>query len=520
MKRRVGLAPVALAATGLAFVVWTWLVVGRWFGGAFHTWDATSHTPGVDPLSPWGQILAALSIVTAPTVVYLALAGLCWWAARRRLQHLAWACGLSIPLTWTAINVVKWAIRRPRPETAAPLITASGWSYPSGHLVAATVLAVMIVAAMLLTRRPRAMVVGVAVVLAAGWWVLFYMRWALRAHWFTDLIGGGFLGGTVAVACLLIAGVHVIRVPDLTGTAPPEARVRRAAVIMNPQKVPDLAVFRRQLAGECAERGWRPPLWLETEPDDAGAAAAARARRRGVDLVFVAGGDGTVRTVCAGLADSGIPVAIIPVGTGNLLARNLGVPLDLSAALDLAFEGRAHPIDLLRIQADDRPATHSLVITGMGADALLMEETREGLKRVVGSAAYVMAALQAVSRPPFPVTVTLDANDCVETRAAVCLVANVGEIQGSISLAPDALADDGLLDVLLAAPRNAADWAVITTRVLSRSADTPGIERAQASRVVFEVDEPVPYQVDGDALGECRRLEASVQPRAVLVMVP
>jgi diacylglycerol kinase (ATP) len=121
-----------------------------------------------------------------------------------------------------------------------------------------------------------------------------------------------------------------------------------------------MVTFRRQIEGECEQRGWEPPLWLESDAEDAGAAASRRARRAEVDLALVAGGDGTVRTACAELAGSGIRVGILPAGTGNLLARNLGVPLDMAEALDVAFDGRPRPIDLIEVRADDRnPSTPS-----------------------------------------------------------------------------------------------------------------------------------------------------------------
>ena len=514
MRTRWGLAHVAAAALAATFAAWTWLTFST---PAFVAWDAASTTPGTDPASPVGQVLAAIAILTTPVVVYTILAVLTVWAARRRLHNLAWAMGLSIPLAWGGNQVVQLLARRLRPDTVAPLITAEGWSYPSGHLTAVTVLAVMIIASMVVTRRRRSTVVAVSALLMALWWVVLADRWLLRAHWFTDLMAGGFFGGFVAALALALAGVSVIR---FGATRRVREGTRRAAVIYNPTKVLDLPVFRRQVEGECAERGWEPPLWLETDIDDAGGRVARVARKRKVDLILVAGGDGTVRTVSAVLAESRIPVAIIPVGTGNLLARNLGVPLDLADALDVAFDGRPQPVDIIRLRADDSDDEFSLVMAGMGIDARIMSETNPDLKKVVGPAAYAAAALASLNSPPFRALVTLGGNSPVERTPALALVANVGSVQGQIWLAPDAVPDDGLLDVVLVSPERPADWGAIAGRVLTRQTDHPGIERAQVRKVLFETDEPVPYQVDGDTIGACRRLEFSVLPRAVVVMVP
>lgn len=514
MKRRIGLAHVALVATAVAFALWTWLVLGT---STFAAVDAASRRPGVDPMGTRGQILAAIAIVTTPTVVYTVLAAVTFWAARRRLHNLAWAMGASIPLGWGGAQLVKALVRRPRPDTAAPLITAEGWAYPSSHMVAITVLAIMVISAMVVTRRRRTSIVLASTGLVLLWWLVFADRWWLRAHWFTDLIAGGFLGGFVASLCLAVAGVSVIRFGPVHR---PPGVARRAGVIFNPVKVPDPVVFRRQVEGECALRGWEPPLWLETDAADSGIAVSRAARKRKLDLVLVAGGDGTVRTVCATLADSRIPIAILPVGTGNLLARNLGVPLDVADALDVAFDGNAMPVDVVQLRADGGDPDHSMVMAGMGLDAKIMSETNTDLKKVMGPAAYVMAALTTLNSPPFRATVTLDGGSPLRRTPAVALVANVGNVQGQIALAPDALPDDGLIDVMLASPERVGDWGAIATRVLTRAADHPGVERAQVRKLVIETEEPVPFQIDGDTIGECTRLDVGILPGAVLVMVP
>lgn len=515
MTRRAPTAAIATAVAAILFALWTFLALRT---DAFGALDSASTTPGVDPTSDWGQILAAVSIVTAPAVVFVALATMTVWAARRRLRNLAWALGTSVVLAWAAIESVKPTFRRPRPGTAIPIMTADGWSYPSSHLTAATVLAVLAVATIVVMRGRRSSLYAGIGLAAAYWVVIAHNRWALRAHWFSDLIGGTLLGLTVAAASLALAGVHVVRLPPSERAA--SAGSPRAAAIVNPTKISGWHVFRQQVEGEFASRGWAPPLWLETTADEPGATAARAARRHRVDLVIVAGGDGTVREVCSGLSGTHIPIAILPVGTGNLLARNLGIPLDLSDALDVAFEGRPRPLDLVTVRADGGRERLSVVMAGMGFDAIIMGETRSDLKRAVGSTAYVMAALQAVGRPPFAATVTLDHAEPVRRQPAMVLVANVGLLQGNIALAPDARPDDGLLDVLVASPRSAADWAVLTSRLLTRSQDAPGLERAQARHVVFETAEPVAYQIDGDNAGICRRLEASIRPGLVTVIVP
>ncbi len=513
MGRKVGVAPLAALIAGSLFAVWTWLTLST---TALAGLDAWSLRPGVAAASPAGQVLAALAVISSPWVVYAVVAGFAYWAFRRRLSRLAWAMLASIVLAVAAVQLLKNLFARPRPPFVEHLITSPGFSYPSGHMTAATVAVVLIGSAQVVTRRRALYTRLTMVLLAVLWWIILADRFLLRAHYLTDLFGAGFLGVFVTSLALAVFRVHVNRLtPAGNGGV-----IRHVAVVFNPTKIPDLVMFRRQIQGECEQRGWQPPLWLETDAQDSGAAATRRARTADVDLALVAGGDGTVRTACAELAGSGIPVGVLPAGTGNLLARNLGVPLDMAEALDVAFDGRPRAIDLIEVRADDREPDHCLVMAGMGADALIMAETNDDLKKVVGSAAYVMAALQAVNRPPFELRVEVGDNEPVERRVGLAMVANVGAIQGQIRVAPDAEPDDGRLDVVIASLEGPLDWGPITTRILARAQDAEGVERAQAASVVFHTPAPVPYQIDGDAMGACTRLEARSLARVLEIMVP
>ncbi|MBK8463682.1 MAG: phosphatase PAP2 family protein [Nigerium sp.] len=514
MQLRPRRAHVTAIALACLFIAWTWLTLNT---RTFHALDASVLPPGPTAESAAGQILAAIAVATAPVVVYTLLVVLSLWAWRRRLQRLASAVIAGIVLTWGLTHLVKAAVARPRPPASLPLITAQGWAYPSSHVAAATVAVIMAIAAMVLTRRARGSLIVTVTLLVGAWTVVLANRWLLRAHWPTDLVGGMVLGATVAVACMATAGVTALRFAPPGGAT---RRGKRPVVVYNPTKVSDMATFRSLVEGECAERGWEAAIWIETDPDDGGASAARRARRRRPDLVLVAGGDGTVRTLCAEMTETGIPVAIVPAGTGNLLARNLSIPLDFAEALTVAFEGSHRPIDIVEVRADDADEDYSLVMAGMGFDARIMNETNADLKKMVGPAAYVMAALQTLNTPPFEVTISLDGGEPITRTPALALVANVGAVPGQITIIPDALPDDGVLDVLVASPANALDWGAITTRILAGSDDHPGIERGQGRHVVIEASEPVAYQIDGDALGECRRFEATVLPAAVVLMVP
>jgi diacylglycerol kinase (ATP) len=240
-----------------------------------------------------------------------------------------------------------------------------------------------------------------------------------------------------------------------------------------------------------------------------------------VDLVLGAGGDGTIRVICSGLADTGIPFGLIPAGTGNLLARNIGIPLDEGAALDVAFEGHDMPIDLVELRVDDGPPDHFAVMAGIGIDAVIMQSTNADLKKAVGSAAYFVAAAQNANHPPLHATIQIDDQPPFRRKAHVFVIGNVGYLQANIPLIPDAKPNDGLLDVLVASPRGMSDWIKITTRVLTRQRRTDAaLDRLTGRKVRIRVEEREHYQLDGDTAGECSAMTAEVRPSALVLRVP
>ena len=514
-SRRPGIGPIATIAFGVGFAVWTALMMSGSLAGL-----DTLQAPPPHWQTPAIQIAAAVAIVFHPVVVYSTLAGIAVWAFRRRLRNLTVGVVLSIALGWGGHELLRALIARPRPPgTLTDLISNNGPSYPSGHLVAIVTAALVVVATTTTTKQPRPQIefwrwLGLALILQVA-----TDRWLLHAHWVSDLVGGILFGGFTASLALSVARVHMqperpTRAAVLAARTP-----KRCAIVVNPTKIPDWAAFRRHVEVDCRENGWTP-MFLETSPDDPGRGMTRAALKAGVDLVMVAGGDGTVRVVCSELAGTGVPLGLLPSGTGNLLARNLGIPLDESEALRVILQGRRDAIDLVEVAIDDGPPEHIAVMAGMGLDARIMSGTDEGLKKIIGPAAYVMAAGDAANLPSFDVTVAIDDDEPIRRHAGLVMVGNVGQLQGNVQLLPDAQFDDGLLDLFVASPANVADWLRITTSVLLPVPEASEIDRGQGRTVVIETSEPVEYQLDGDAAGECRRMVATVVPQTLTVMLP
>ncbi|GAA1614815.1 diacylglycerol kinase family protein [Kribbella karoonensis] len=290
-------------------------------------------------------------------------------------------------------------------------------------------------------------------------------------------------------------------------------------MIVNPVKV-DGDEFRSTVQKALADRGFTEPLWLETTADDAGSAMARRAIDDHVDLVLVAGGDGTVRVVCAELARTAIPVAVLPGGTGNLLARNLGIPLELEEALTVLLDGPERRIDSVRVEGDQLPADRFMVMAGLGLDAAIIDDAPDELKKHLGWAAYVISTLKNLNHPFVRVRITVDDRPPVRRRARTVVIGNVGTLQANIPLLPDAVPDDGLLDLVVLAPRRISHWPRLALGLVIKSWRERHLERFTGRRIEVRADRAVRRQLDGDTVSDGATLVAEVDPSALVVRVP
>jgi len=302
----------------------------------------------------------------------------------------------------------------------------------------------------------------------------------------------------------------------------------RAAVIYHAGRVRLERLQPLVEAREAAE-GWEPSLWLPMvsgEPSSVQVDAAADAR---VDLVIAAGGDGTVRGVGSATRAHGLPFAIVPIGTANLLARNLGLPLlDAEAAVRIAFTGETKRIDLgvleYRLEDGTEASREYLVMAGFGIDADMVAGTDKRLKRSIGWVAYVGPIVWAMRpRRGVPLALSIDGGPALDQQLHSVFLGNCGIITAGIRLLPDALMDDGLLDVLTI--RNVASW-VQRRGLRGYAVNQPGGSRRRqfsyttARTVELTMGQPAQFQADGDAIGLVTWARASILPLALAVRVP
>lgn len=470
--------------------------------------------------TPWRRFFVGVAVASQPWAVralLVAIAALL--VLRKDALTAAWVATVAV-VNAVAWGVLKQVVHRPRPDA---LDQIAGWSFPSGHateIAAATgVLVVLTLSRVTQVSLRRALVtVELAVAVLVGCDRVF-----LGAHNPSDVVGGWLLGAAVVVGTRAVFAVPAVgaALPVDRPVSTRSERHRTLGVVLNPIKVPDADAFKARVGRAARAAGWDEPLWFETTVDDAGGSMARAAVAAGADVVVVAGGDGTVRVVCGEMAGSGVPVGVIPSGTGNLLARNLGIPLVAELAVETVLHGQDRAVDVVRLDGDGLATTRFVVMAGLGLDAAIMDGAPDALKARFGWPAYLIAGVRHLRYPAVRVDITVDGAEPVRRRARTVVIGNVGSLQAGIPLLPDARIDDGVLDVVVIAPRRALGWVGLTWRVLTKHPRTDErLDRYTGRAVVIKAAHATPRQLDGDTVSAGTELRAEIEPGVLLVRVP
>lgn len=510
----------------------------------------------VNGVSEWFSALAATE-----TIIGVAL--LCI-VALLVLPRVAWRTealflGASVAAQSAVFVVVTMFVERPRP--AVPRLDGAPptSSFPSGHVGASVALyGGLAVIALLRMRGPwRYAVAGALLLVPSG---VGLSRMYRGMHYPTD-VAGGLLNGA---ATLLIMGFALLYGresaadrstrdgPSAPGpsdvAAPPGESAgadgpadRPVLVVRHPHGCPD------ELAGRVravlTARGYRDQRWIPTSAERPCGSLAEEIATAAPALVVVCGGDGTLRACADVVAGTGVPLAVAPCGTGNLLARNLGLPLDPAGALDEALAGDSFGIDVGRVAGDGLTPTRFTVMAGAGFDAAMVRDASPRLKSRLGWAAYVLSALRHLGDPGMRLSIRIDGGRRHRRRARMIVIGNVGTLQGGLPLLPGARPDSGQLEVVLFDPRGALGWFTaaghLATRVLRGRAPLPpaasgaatgqtggrreaggALEYFSATRVDIRCAVPQPREIDGDVVADGTRLTVAIEPGALRMYLP
>jgi diacylglycerol kinase family enzyme len=286
------------------------------------------------------------------------------------------------------------------------------------------------------------------------------------------------------------------------------------------------------------ERGAPPPKRYPTSSGDAGGDAARAALADGARLVVVCGGDGTVSACAAALAGTGVPMAVVPIGTGNLVAGNLGISPDLATAVAVAVNGVDRAVDVGRLggggtggaggRGGSGESDEGVMVgmAGVGLDAAMVQDAPHRLKRRIGWPAYVVSLVRHLADRGFAAEIEVDGRRTSHRHVRTVVVGNVGALHGGLSLFPDSRPDDGVLEVAILAPRTVLGWVSVVVRLLSGrrglrgrhdQRQPPTVERLRGRHIVVSGRKVLRRETDGEALADGSVLEVTVEPGALLL---
>ena len=291
-------------------------------------------------------------------------------------------------------------------------------------------------------------------------------------------------------------------------------RLNSVAVIAHREK--SLGEGLPELRRTLAAHGVPDPTWYEISKSKQATPLAEKAVADGVTLLIIWGGDGTVQRCLDAVIGRDIAIAVIPAGTANLLASNLGIPEDVGAAVRVGIYGDLRPLDVGVLNGK-----RFAVMAGVGFDAHMMLIADGGLKERWGQFAYVWAAIRATRIASQRMTITVDGSAWFAGHAAGILLGQMGTLTSGLVAFPDAVPDDGQLEVAVITADTWTHWLRVLYRLVSGHPERSPLARTtRGSTVDITLDQATPYELDGSPRKAKKSLRASIEPAAITVCVP
>jgi YegS/Rv2252/BmrU family lipid kinase len=271
-----------------------------------------------------------------------------------------------------------------------------------------------------------------------------------------------------------------------------------------------------ELRAVLAAAGHPKPIWYEVARSSKAPKAIHRAVKDGADLIFVWGGDGMVQSCIDALRRPDVAIAILPAGTGNLLATSLGIPKDIAKAVHIGLHGRRRRLDV-GVMNGERFA----VMAGTGFDAIMVKDASRQAKDQLGRLAYLRSGVKAMRARSVRMSIRVDDEVWFTGKVTCALIGNIGTVTGGLRVFARASPSDGKLDVGVFTPKTAWQWAkVLVHEVTNQTEDSPQIKTRRGKKIVIKLERKRPYELDGGARPRTDRLEVRVEARAITLCVP
>ncbi|HXI55022.1 MAG TPA: diacylglycerol kinase family protein [Polyangia bacterium] len=271
-----------------------------------------------------------------------------------------------------------------------------------------------------------------------------------------------------------------------------------------------------ELRKVLASAGHRQPIWCEVSKSSKAKKAVRRVLKKGANLVFVWGGDGMVQKCIDQLAGKDVPLAIIPAGTANLLAGNLGIPKDIAKAVRVGLHSTPRTLDVGVVNGE-----RFAVMAGTGFDALVMRDVDASQKEQMGRVAYLRSGIKAMRARRVRVKIRVDGAVWFKGKISCALLGNVGTVGGGLEVFPDASPTDGMMEVGVVTANRTSQWLRVFSRLaLGRVDRSPFVKTTRGKKIVVELERKMPFELDGGARPSARRLKVRVEPGAIRVCAP
>jgi diacylglycerol kinase (ATP) len=271
-----------------------------------------------------------------------------------------------------------------------------------------------------------------------------------------------------------------------------------------------------ELRAELERNGIDRPLWFEVPKSRKAPKRVRQALEEGAELIFAWGGDGTVQRCLDVMAGTEATLAVVPAGTANLFASNLGIPQDIGEAVRIGLSGRERKLDVGKMQGE-----RFGVMAGAGLDARMIRDADGTLKDRLGRIAYVWTAVKNARASTFGAKIRVDGTQWYEGEASLVLAGNLSEVFAGVEAFEGSEPDDGQLELGIVRADGLVEWARTAARVAAgKASDSPFVQQTRARSVEVKLDRKVPYELDGGERDPVKRFELEVEPAAITVRVP